>query len=81
MDASHIYVRALALGCFYSRISTLTFRRTLTASLDSWRVPESEARSVHYAPVVQADPKRGGLREGFDCRVGFGVSNGRADLF
>ena len=35
MDASHVYVRALALGCFYSHISTQTFRRALTASLDS----------------------------------------------
>ena len=28
-------VRALALGCFYSHISTRTFRKTLTASLDN----------------------------------------------
>ena len=35
VDASHVYVRALALGCFYSYISTRTFRRALTASLDS----------------------------------------------
>ena len=35
VDASHVYVRALALGCFYSHISTRTFRRALTASLDS----------------------------------------------
>ena len=35
VDASHVYVRALALGCFYSHISTHTFRRALTASLDS----------------------------------------------
>ena len=35
VDASHVYVRALALGCFYSHISTGTFRRALTASLDS----------------------------------------------
>ena len=33
MDASHVYVGALALGCFYSHINTQTFRRTLTASL------------------------------------------------
>ena len=31
----HVYVRALALGCFYSHISTRSFRRALTASLDS----------------------------------------------
>ena len=35
VDASHIYVRALALGCFYSHISTRTFRRALTTSVDS----------------------------------------------
>ena len=35
VDASHVYVRALALGCFESHISTRTFRRALTASLDS----------------------------------------------
>ena len=33
--ASHVYVRALALGCFNSHISTRTFRRAPTASLDS----------------------------------------------
>ena len=35
MDSSHIYVRALALGCFYSHVSTRIFRRVFTASLDS----------------------------------------------
>ena len=35
VDASHVYVRALAIGWFYSHISTGTFRRALTASLDS----------------------------------------------
>ena len=35
VDASPVYVRALALGCFYSQISTGTFRRALTASVDS----------------------------------------------
>ena len=34
VDASHIYVRARALGCFHSHISTQTFRRELTASVD-----------------------------------------------
>ena len=32
---SHVYVRAWALGCFHSLISTQTFRRALTASVDS----------------------------------------------
>ena len=35
MDASYVYVRALALCCFYSQISTRIFLRALTASLDS----------------------------------------------
>jgi len=35
MDAYRVYVSAWALGCFYSHISTRTFRRALTASLDS----------------------------------------------
>ena len=35
VDASHVCVRALALGCFYSHISIGTFRRALTASVDS----------------------------------------------
>ena len=33
MDAPHVYVRAWALGCFHSPISTRTFRRALTASV------------------------------------------------
>ena len=35
VDASHVYVRALALGCFYIHISTQNFRRALTASVNS----------------------------------------------
>ena len=35
VDVSHVYVRAWALGCFHSHISTQTFRRVLTASVDS----------------------------------------------
>ena len=35
VDALHVYVRAWALGCFNSLISTRTFRRALTASVDS----------------------------------------------
>ena len=35
MDASRVYVGAWELGCFYSLISTQTFRRALTASVDS----------------------------------------------
>ena len=35
VDASHVYVRALALDCFYSQISTQPFGGALTASVDS----------------------------------------------
>ena len=35
VDASHVYVGAWALGCFHSHINTQTFRRALTASVDS----------------------------------------------
>ena len=46
VDASHVYVRALALGCFSSHIRTGTFRGALTASLDSCAEIKS-APSVH----------------------------------
>ena len=42
VDAPHVYVRAWALGCFHSRISTQTFRRAQTASVDSY----AETKSV-----------------------------------
>ena len=35
VDASHVYMRARALGCFHSLITTQTFRRALTASVDN----------------------------------------------
>ena len=35
MDASHVCLGAWALGCFHSHISTQTFRRALTALVDS----------------------------------------------
>ena len=35
VDASQVYVHARALGRFHSLISTETFRRALTASVDS----------------------------------------------
>ena len=52
VDASHVYVRALALGCFYSHISTGTFRRALTASLDSCAEIKS-ASSVAYLNLAE----------------------------
>ena len=35
VDAPHVYVRAWALGCLHSLLSTRTFRRALTASVHS----------------------------------------------
>ena len=35
VDASHVYEHAWALGCFHSLISTQTFWRALTVSVDS----------------------------------------------
>ena len=46
VDASRVYVRAWALGCFHSYISTGTFRRALTVSLDSCAEIKSGAPSV-----------------------------------
>ena len=40
-----VYVRAWALGCFYSHISTQTFRRALTTSVDS-------CAEIKSAPLV-----------------------------
>ena len=68
MDESHIYVRALALGCFYSHTGTRTFRTAgqlrgdrecpfsgVTKSGRVWRkVPESDARSVGLASTQLA---------------------------
>ena len=45
VDSPHVYVRVLALGCFYSHISTQTFRRALTASVDS-------CAEIKSAPLV-----------------------------
>ena len=78
VDASHFYVDALAPGCCYSHSSTRTFRRALTASVDScaeikscvtksgrvWRkVPESGAQSV--GPQSTVDKPRNGKASRF----------------
>ena len=45
VDAPRVYVRALALGRFHSLISTRTFQRALTASVDS-------CAEIKIAPLV-----------------------------
>ena len=45
VDASHVYVRAWALGCFHNHISIQAFRRALTMSLDS-------CAEIKSAPLV-----------------------------
>ena len=77
VDVSHVYVHAWALGCFHSLISTQTFQRALTASVDRfsgvtksgrvWRkVSESNAGSVpsHRVSLVHA---RHGLGTAVHC--------------
>ena len=53
MDVSHVYVYALALGCFYSHISTQRFRRALTASVDICMEIKS-APSVAYLNLAES---------------------------
>ena len=73
MDASHVYVCALALGCFYSHISTQTFRRVLTASLDSCAEIKSApvaARFVNKVTKRAAMPARSVSNEVVTNRAG-----------
>ena len=52
VDTSHFYMRARALGCFHSLISTETFRKALTASVDSCAEIKS-APSVAYPNLAE----------------------------
>ena len=52
VDASHVYMRVRALGCFHNLISTETFRRVLTASVDS-------CAEIKSAPSVASVTKSG----------------------
>ena len=86
VDVSHVYIRALALDCFYSHISTQTFWRAPTASLDScakivplqWRneiwqsLEESDAWSViQISTVLLNHTGSEQLREGFVLEMHF----------
>ena len=50
MDAPRVCVRAWVLGCFYSDISTQTFWRALTASVDSC----AEIKSAPFGGVTKS---------------------------
>ena len=50
VDASHVYVSAWALSCFHSHISTQTFQRALTASLDS----RAEIKECPFSGVTKS---------------------------
>ena len=52
VDAPQVYVRAWALGCFYSHISTRTFRRALIASVGSCTEIKSTCR---FSGVTKCD--------------------------
>ena len=75
MDASHVYGRALALGCFYSHSSTRTFRRALTASLDSC----AEIKSVPSVAQLNLEESGGRCRKG-SSECGFGLVGKQSDL-
>ena len=50
VDATHVYVRARAHGCFHSLISTETFLRALTTSVDSC----AEIKSAPFSGVTKS---------------------------
>ena len=50
MDAFHVYMGACTLGCFHSLISTQTFRRVLTALVDSC----AEIKECHFSGVTKS---------------------------
>ena len=52
MDAPHVYVRAWALGCLYSHISTRTFRRALTASVDNCAESAPSVGGCPHTPSI-----------------------------
>ena len=59
VDAPHVYVRAWALGCFHSLISTEIFRRALTTSV-----------ADSYAEIKSSVTKFGSLEEGAGSDAG-----------
>ena len=54
MDTSPVYVGAWALGCFHSHINTQTFRRALTASVDSCRRGDKECPFSEWRHVSKS---------------------------
>ena len=75
VDTPHVYVRAWALGCFYSHISTRTFRRALTASLHGQLRGDKECpfSGVTKSGRVWRKVPESGARSvgGKACRLGF----------
>ena len=53
MDDFHVFVGTWALDCFHSHISTQTFRRSLTASVDNCAEIKS-APSMAYANLAES---------------------------
>ena len=77
MDAPHVYVRAWALGCFYSHISTRTFRRALTASVDvRLQEPTDMPIRYHVLGVLQSLAVWGGLAQQPVRRLGWSTDGG-----
>ena len=64
VDTPHVYVCAWALGCFYSHISTRTFRRALTSSVDvKHQEPTDLPIRYHVPGVLQSLAVWGGLAQ------------------
>ena len=57
VDAPQVYVRAWALGCFRSLISTQTFWRALTKSGRLWRKGDGK-RCSECGPLHQVEPDK-----------------------
>ena len=63
VNAPHVYVRAWAVGCFHSLNSTRTFRRALTASVDSCAEMLGVCCWCSPWPVLDIGPKWAGQNQ------------------
>ena len=67
VDASHVYVRAWALGCFHSLISTETFRMALTASVHGQLRGDKECPFSGVTMKFWQSLEEGVGKQGFEC--------------
>ena len=67
VDASHVYVRATALGWFHSLISTETFRMALTASVHGQLRGDKECPFSGVTMKFWQSLEEGVGKQGFEC--------------